>query len=238
MNTVTKNYQGHAIAYQDDGWFNATQAAAKFGKTPVEWLRLAGTIEYVSALHRQNPDMGKSHIAKKGGASGGGATWLHPKLAIHFARWLDVDFAVWCDAQIDSLVRGKDDWRKSRHAIASSTKVQAAMLEQVRAAIGKATAAHHYANEHKLINSLLTGEYKGLARESLTQYQLDFLAHFEVRNAILIGRGLPYEQRKGALKSEALDWSAKHSPMPELTPTQPQPAQPAIKAVAKAVAHE
>ncbi len=25
---------------------------------------------------------------------------MHPKLAIRFAQWLDVDFAVWCDEQI------------------------------------------------------------------------------------------------------------------------------------------
>ena len=209
MSIVTKDYQGHAITYQDDGWFNATQAAAKWGKAPAEWLRLAGTIEYVAALKRHNPSMGKTHKSKSGPAIHGGGTWLHPKLAVPFARWLDADFALWCDARIDDLLHSKEDWRKLRHAVASTSKVQSAILEQVRTAIGKATQAHHYMNEHKLINSLLTGEYKGLDREALSTYQLDFLAHFEVRNAILIGMGLTYEQRKGALKSEAMDWSTK-----------------------------
>lgn len=34
--------------------------------------------------------------AKKGGRVGEMGTWAHPKLAVFFARWLDVKFAVWC----------------------------------------------------------------------------------------------------------------------------------------------
>lgn len=36
-------------------------------------------------------------ISKKGRYGG---TLLHPKLAVFFARWLDVRFAVWCDLMI------------------------------------------------------------------------------------------------------------------------------------------
>lgn len=31
---------------------------------------------------------------------------MHPKLAVRFARWLDIDFEIWCDEQIDVLIRG------------------------------------------------------------------------------------------------------------------------------------
>lgn len=220
MQVITRDYQGFAVTLKDDGWFNATQAAAKFGKRPNDWLVLQGTKDYIEAFKRHNPGVKRTHFAKKGGdtitSNSGNAqtmgTWLHPKLAVSFARWLDADFAVWCDAQIDGLIRGKDDWRKLRHSAASSSKVQSAMLQEVRQQIGKATAAHHHMNEHKLINSLLTGEYKGLDRESLTAYQLDFLAHFELRNAVFIGMGLSYEQRKGALKAEAMEWAGSHAP--------------------------
>lgn len=98
------------------------------------------------------------------------------------------------------------DWRIKRHAIASSSKVMVGMLEYVRSAIGKATAPCHYMNEHKLINSLMTGEYKGLDREKLGTKQLDFLAHFELRDAIFLGIGMTYEQRKEALVREAKQW--------------------------------
>lgn len=37
----------------------------------------------------------------------GGGTWAHPKLAVFFARWLDVRFAVWCDLMVDEILRGR-----------------------------------------------------------------------------------------------------------------------------------
>jgi len=104
------------------------------------------------------------------------------------------------------------DWRIKRHAIASSSKVMVGMLEYVRSAIGKATAPRHYMNEHKLINSLMTGEYKGLDRERLGTKQLDFLAHFELRDAIFLGIGMTYEQRKEALGREAKQWKLDNKP--------------------------
>lgn len=40
----------------------------------------------------------------------GQGTWLHPKLAVSFSQWLDTDFAVWCDEQIDAIL--EDDCNK------------------------------------------------------------------------------------------------------------------------------
>ena len=214
MQLVTKDYQGHAIAYQDDGWFNATQAAAKWGKRPNDWLALQSTKDYIEAFKRHNADVKKTHITRKGRFSDTGnsgitqeqGTWLHPKLAVAFARWLDADFAVWCDAQIDSLIRGKDDWRKLRHASASSFKVANDILKMVREANDKDTEDHHYMNEARLVNWVLTGEFKGVDRDTLSAKQLDLLAHLQERNAVLIGRGLEYQLRKNMLKSYAMDW--------------------------------
>ena len=211
MELMTRDYEGHAVTFNGNGWINATTEAAKHNKRVDHWLANQDTKEYMDALCSMT-DTRKSGYVKtsKATLANGGGTWLHPKLAVTFARWLDPKFAVWCDVQIDALIRGKDDWMNKRHAIASSTKVQSAMLQEVRQQIGKATKDHHYMNEHKLINNLLTGEYKGLDRESLSTYQLDFLAHFELRNAVLLGMGLTYEQRKGALKAEAMTWAPRN----------------------------
>lgn len=206
MQIVTKDYQGQAITYQDDGWFNATQAAAKWGKAPAEWLRLPSTTEYIKAVVKHNPSMGKTHRSKSGPAASGGGTWLHPKLAVPFSRWLDAEFAVWCDTQIDGLIRGKDDWRKLRHSSASSFKVANDILKMVREEQNKDTEAHHYANEARLINWALTGKFEGLERNQLTTTQLNLLAYLQERNAVLIGRGLQYEQRKPIVKQYAMDW--------------------------------
>lgn len=204
---ITCTYQGHELIYQDDGWFNATKAAEKFNRRVDHWLKAGETADYIKALCEISNTPKKGYLKTKRGNNGG--TWLHPKLAVNFARWLDVRFAIWCDEQIDNIVRGKDDWRIKRHAAASSSKVMSALLDEFRATIGKETANYHHMNEHKLVNSLLTGEYKGLNRGALTTHQLDFLAHFEVRNTIFIGMGMTYEQRKGALKVEAMGWQQR-----------------------------
>lgn len=201
---ITRDYQGHAIAYQGDGWFNATQAAAKFGRRVDKWMENSDTQDYINALCELSNTPKSGYLKTKRGANGG--TWLHPKLAVHFARWLDTRFAVWCDEQIDALVRGRDDWRKLRHQSASSFKVANEILRMVRQDSGKATEPHHYINESRLVNWAICGEFKGLDRDRLSAAELALLAFLEQRNAVLIGRGLSYDQRKPMLKQYAMDW--------------------------------
>ena len=211
MQLVTKDYQGHAIAYQDDGWFNATQAAARFGKRPNDWLSLQSTKDYIEAFKRHNPDVKRTHFAKKGGdtitGNSGNAqtmgTWLHPRLAVAFARWLDAHFAVWCDAQIDALLRSKDDWRKLRHESASSFKMMQRVPEMIRTEDGKETKRYHFINEALLVNFVASGKREPIDRAALDIKSLDLLAHLEERNAILIGRGVAYQLRKSALQQAA-----------------------------------
>ncbi len=214
MKLIACTYQGHAITYQDDGWFNATEAAAKYGRRPNDWLALPATKEYIAALDRKYQKI-PYFKSKRGGntrISGNAGTWLHPKLGVSFARWLDVDFAVWCDAQIDSLIRGQDDWRKLRHQSASSFKVMNEILKLSRGDAGKETAGHHYSNEARLINFILAGEFKSLDRDGLSESDLSLLAYLEERNAVLIGRGLSYDQRKPMLQQYAMDWRIERQP--------------------------
>lgn len=111
-NVIPFHYEGQPVRFNSDGWINATDVAKRFGKRPVDWLRLPASQNYLRALARAlglDTDVGKSHFglvaAEKGGKVQG--TWLHPKLAVAFARWLDDDFAVWCDLRIDALLRGE-----------------------------------------------------------------------------------------------------------------------------------
>lgn len=128
-------------------------------------------------------------------------------------------FRKWVTSEVLPAIRRNGqyqaDWYNKRHAIASTSKVQAAILQEVRKAIGKATDAVHYMNEHKLINSLLAGEYKGMDREKMTIYEMNFLAHFEIRNAILIGTGVDYKDRKAALITESKMWKLENKRLPE-----------------------
>jgi hypothetical protein len=184
--------------------------SANENHAPGQFLRSDKVQEFVAAVDAEKTgDVQKrtSVHTVKGGLKQG--TYADELVALRYAAWIGAKFEVHVYRTFLRSTKEQGDWQKLRHAAASSTKVQASMLQQVRNAVGKATAPHHYMNEHKLVNSLLSGEYKGLDRESLTTYQLDLLAHLELRNAVLIGMGMVYAERKGALKVAALDFSAQ-----------------------------
>lgn len=99
-NIIKYDFQGSLYSFNMDGWFNATEAAKQHGKRIQHWLDNAETQEYIRILN--NRISGDLIMARRG-ANGG--TWLHPKLAVAFARWLSIEFAVWCDEQIDVIIR-------------------------------------------------------------------------------------------------------------------------------------
>ncbi|WP_070086170.1 MULTISPECIES: KilA-N domain-containing protein [unclassified Pseudomonas] len=110
-NVIPFHYQGQAVRFKGEGWINATDVAKRFGKRPAHWLELPSTKSYMNALRKHlgaGFDVGKSDLklVESSKVRGKAGTWLHPKLAVAFARWLDDDFAVWCDLHIDALLRG------------------------------------------------------------------------------------------------------------------------------------
>ena len=116
MNQVQSfNFGNIAVSFRADGFLNATVIAAHFGKLPKDYLKTEQTQQYISALAESLSertkiltDENQLVIVKKGNSKNfTQGTWLHPKLAIHFARWLDPKFAVWCDEQIEALLNGK-----------------------------------------------------------------------------------------------------------------------------------
>lgn len=206
MKLVVSNYQGLEVSFSEEGWFNATVAAEKFGKRPIDWIRLDETQTYLKALAS---GLGISEPKSLIRARRNSGTWLHPKLAVRFAQWLDVNFAVWCDLQIDALLRGKHpiyDWKRVRHEASSSYRVMSAVLQMQRQVQGKPTEPHHYVNEARLVNRALTGEFKSLDREALSFAELDLLAKLEERNTVLLGCGLSKDERKLALERFASEW--------------------------------
>lgn len=111
-NVIPFHYQGQPVRFNSDGWINATDVAKRYGKKPAKWLELPSTKNYLAALRRHlGFDVRKSDIklVETSKVRGQAGTWLHPKLAVAFARWLDDDFAVWCDLHIDALLRGELD---------------------------------------------------------------------------------------------------------------------------------
>ena len=112
MNVSVLNFGNTPVSFRQDGFLNATAIASHFGKLPKDYLKSEQTQQYISALaenlsvrRKILTEENQIVIVKRGGSEQG--TWLHPKLAIHFARWLNPRFAVWCDEQIEILLNGK-----------------------------------------------------------------------------------------------------------------------------------
>lgn len=133
-NVIPLDYHGLAVRFSTDGWINATDIAKEFGKEPTQWLRQASTVEYLVKLadHLELNSVRQTELHEFKGLEAGsatskaralklakatglvrivagrnGGTWLHPKMAVRFARWLSVDFEIWCDMQIDRLLRSR-----------------------------------------------------------------------------------------------------------------------------------
>lgn len=104
IHRVSDDFNGLPIVFREDGYINMTSATKHYKRKAIDFLRLPGTNDYLEAL-AELLKVEKSHlwITKKGRYGG---TLLHPKMAVPFARWLDVRFAVWCDLMIDNILHG------------------------------------------------------------------------------------------------------------------------------------
>lgn len=102
---ITIEYNNTPVFFQTDAFINATAIAGKFNKFPKDYLKTSRTKEYINAVRRIFLTE-ENQIVKvvQGGSPEEQGTWLHPKLAIDFARWLSADFAVWCDMQIEKIL--------------------------------------------------------------------------------------------------------------------------------------
>ena len=214
---IHADFNGHVYDFNEDGWFNATTAAAHQGKRPIDWLNQDSTKEYIAALGellRSEP--GSLLKVKRGGRGKSDATWFHPKLAVIYARWLDVRFAIWCDLQIDALLRGQHphfDWKQQRLESRIEFRLMNATLQMVREHLGKETKPHHYTNEARLINFALTGDFKPIDRDSATAEDLALLAQLELKNTLLMGLCQPYTDRKAALQQYAVELRTRRPAM-------------------------
>lgn len=112
---IQKSFNNLTVSFTNTAYIQATEIAQHFGKLPKDYLINKNTQSYIKALENKlKSDRGnliteqnQLVMVKKGGNQQG--TWLHPKLAIDFARWLSPEFAVWCDAQIEQILYKSND---------------------------------------------------------------------------------------------------------------------------------
>ena len=211
---VLAHYQDLVVSFTEEAWFNATAVAEKYGKRVDHYLANADTKDYIAALcEAENTRKVGDFVRSKRGRNGG--TWFHPDLAVHFARWIDVRFSIWCDRQIREILKGTHphyDWKKLRHQATASYKVMGQILQMTRERLGKTCAPHHFSNEARLINWALTGEFGKVDRDGLSPGDLDLLAKPENLDSVLLGCAASYEDRKKELERFASEQRAAHTP--------------------------
>lgn len=101
QNLVIANFENSKVQFNTDGYLNATKTAKNFNKDVRDWLYSVETTNYINEL--VNCGNFPQLTFTKRGRDGG--TWIHPKLVITFSRWLSVKFAIWCDEQIENIIK-------------------------------------------------------------------------------------------------------------------------------------
>jgi hypothetical protein len=108
------NYNDNSIEFEvinGQVFANATVMCQAFGKRPNDFLNLASTKRYLEAITKKTGSENLVEI-RNGGANPG--TWIHERLILKLASWLDVNFEIWCDTKIAELLRtGKVELNQS-----------------------------------------------------------------------------------------------------------------------------
>lgn len=118
---IKKEYLGNTINFKMiDGhvYADANKMAEGFGGSQklADWKRSDSTKKYITALEKAlwKNSITELIIVKQGGKADEQGTWIHEKLILNFARYLNVEFELWCDEQIETLLReGKVEIKKS-----------------------------------------------------------------------------------------------------------------------------
>ena len=111
MNELVKVYNDGKVELRVefkmiDGQVYANANTMADGKKLENWKASVNTIRYIEAL--KNKDSLKFReliISKRGGLDVGGGTWIHEKLVLSLSRYISVDFEIWIDEQISTLIR-------------------------------------------------------------------------------------------------------------------------------------
>ena len=102
----TLDFQGTGIQFSADGWINATATAQALDKDRLDnFLISAAYLDYAAVVAQacslELRELKKT-VVGKGKPQG---TYLHPDLAVLFARWISPAFAYWCDKQVAALIQ-------------------------------------------------------------------------------------------------------------------------------------
>jgi anti-repressor protein len=99
---IVKEYLGNEIVFKMiSGEVYAKANSMTDSKKLENWKASPNTKKYIKAL--SNSLKNREFIKSEEGRNGG--TWIHEKLVLSLARYVSVEFEIWCDTQITTLIR-------------------------------------------------------------------------------------------------------------------------------------
>ena len=122
LNLQIFSYEGSPIEFEIiDGqvFANATAMFRANNARLDHWKDAESTSRYIQA-YTQNSGIYENQvvITKQGSPQNGGGTWIHERLILNAARYISVEFELWCDKKVSELLRTG----KTQLAPATTTK--------------------------------------------------------------------------------------------------------------------
>jgi hypothetical protein len=186
-------------------FFNATDMAKPFDKTPKDFLRIKPTKEYIEEIFKEdfNPINSYEELVRiRRGKYGG--TWFHNELAFEFAGWCSAKFRRQLHKWAEQYMIKELEWQRKR------LEAKTGFLPMTNAVqLAHDNPMHfHFSNEADLINIIVLGmrarEYKILhgvdrVRDAVSAAELEQIRHLQNMNTGLIEMGMNFQDRKNFL---------------------------------------
>ncbi|GLO16068.1 DNA-binding protein [Pseudomonas putida] len=106
--SIHVEYQNKTIVFSVSGWLNASHVAELYSASVDAWLRSLETQEYLADIAQALSVEDAQELTQISADD----TWLHPKVAVEFAREIDRKLARWCDITIDRIARGNSSLKE------------------------------------------------------------------------------------------------------------------------------
>lgn len=193
------------LSKTEEMFFNATQMAKPFGKSPKDFLKTGPTKDYIDEIFKEdlNPIKNIDDLVRvKRGKYGG--TWFHNELAFEFAGWCSAVFRRRLHKWAEERIKKEADWKKER---LESKTGYLPMTEAVQNDHDP-VKFYHFKIEADMLNDIVVGmnakKFKAengvtSVRDACTAEQLYWFKQLQEFNTHLINIGLAYKTRKEIL---------------------------------------
>ncbi len=105
LELIVKSFHGTNVKvefFKNEMYFDVSGIANKYNKRLQDWRKLESTKEYFSEVE-MSPHQENFKLIRKAGKT----VLLHRSVFVNFARWVNVEFAVWSDKLIWDILTGE-----------------------------------------------------------------------------------------------------------------------------------